>query len=454
LEADFNMKEDCERLAPRESARDRLSIGLPAEIAVRAVVAGARLTRIWQRPRKTEGDYPNMSLLDQFHWLYKVEHPLERPERGHPLDWHPSPLGDWSLPVGFKKETEVVLAAVGDLLANEHLTAPGTDLYGEIEGTLFDADISFGNLEGPLVRAGHSQVALSYGEAPSLSISLAQFAVLQGPGERRFDLLSTANNHSLDLGSEGVRFTLDRLMAERICALGTNRSVAEFGQGNIVDLGAAKIGFVSATFGLNGKTVPKGEEFAVNVVRLNRVDGEVDLSLLESQVRDCRDRGADAIVASLHWGLEHEFFPTTLQTDLARRLIDLDIDVILGHHPHVIQPLQRLERTSVGRGPGLVFYSLGNFSSPIDYVSDTLSLLARVTFAVGSVAGHRRAVIQRVEAIPVLQLTLERREVRRLQVVRLEDLLRGGVKYTGLELVAREAERYAKLVLGDDFLRC
>jgi poly-gamma-glutamate synthesis protein (capsule biosynthesis protein) len=168
-----------------------------------------------------------------------------------------------------------------------------------------------------------------------------------------FTVLATANNHAYDQGPRGVRETLERLRGEGLVAIGSGADRAQAETLQILERQGFKVAFLGFTDLFN--------------IDLNRRATEPWVRPLELEpailaVRAARSR-ADLVVVSLHWGNEYQHLPTKRQRDIARALVAAGCDVLLGHHPHVLQPVEWLEAD--GR-KALVAYSLGNFISNQD----------------------------------------------------------------------------------------
>jgi poly-gamma-glutamate synthesis protein (capsule biosynthesis protein) len=296
---------------------------------------------------------------------------------------------------------EVSLAAVGDLMVRDHLdTANSAHLYDDVRKKLFSADIVFGNLESP------ANPALPTRPFPGFNLSAeAVRRYLNIDEERGFDIVSTANNHALDQGEEGLLATLDHLEELGVRHVGTSRSPEERDDGfPILEKGGVKTAFLAYTFSTNWKDVPVTREYVVNLVRLNTMKGEPDLSLIESHIAAARKRGADVVVVSLHWGHDYEFYPERRFIERAHRIADSGADIILGHHPHVLGPLESYAPPDRDQGTPevLIAYSLGNFIPDSDskkLVYET-GMILEVTLAKGVMDGEERVWIKKAEITP------------------------------------------------------
>lgn len=217
-------------------------------------------------------------------------------------------------------------------------------VFAPIAPCLSEADYTVANLETRLAGASPG-----YHGYPRFNSPDELAPALRAAG---IDALGTANNHSLDMGWDGVVRTLDVLDGSGLRHAGTARNTAERDAPCLVDVRGVRIALLNYTDYLNGIPLPSGRPYAVNVLSVAAVAAEA---------RRARAEGAELVVAFLHWGTEYQRMPSHAQTTLAPALIDAGVDLIVGHHPHVVQPIARV-RGSSGR-EGFVAYSLGNFVS-------------------------------------------------------------------------------------------
>ena len=188
--------------------------------------------------------------------------------------------------------------------------------------------------------------------------------------EAGFDLLSTANNHTRDQGINGIFRTLDVLDETGIAHVGTYRTQEERDENSgvyVADVGGVSVAFLSYTYGLNGFRLDSDKMFAVNLFNLDYYTtlSQPDYELLTADLEAAKAMETDLIAVIIHWGVEYQNAPNAYQTDLARFLVGQGADLVLGGHPHVLQPYETITAT----GPdgeereGFVCYSLGNFIS-------------------------------------------------------------------------------------------
>ena len=194
-----------------------------------------------------------------------------------------------------------------------------------------------------------------------------------------FDLLSTTNNHSLDRGFSGLERTLNTLDSIGLPHVGTYRNQEERDSNHgivVADCGGISIAFLAYSYGTNGIPVPAGKEWCINLFNTDYATtmSTPDTALLEADMAAARKLGCDLIAVVMHWGIEYRLTPNAYQQQMAETMIDLGADLVLGGHPHVLEPYEFVT-TEAGKS-GFVCYSLGNFISSQTYeYTDTTVLL-------------------------------------------------------------------------------
>lgn len=198
-----------------------------------------------------------------------------------------------------------------------------------------------------------------------------------------FDLVSTANNHCLDRGYDGMVRTLDVLDNLGLAHVGTYRSAEERAAQNgvhVADVGGIKVAFLSYTYGTNGIPLSKSHPDTVNILHTDYMsDAQVlDTARIADDLAAAEALSPDLIAVIVHWGVEYQTTQNDHQEEIADFLFDHGADVILGSHPHVLQPMET--RTLTDRDgtthTGFVCWSLGNFiSSQNDEYTDTTVVL-------------------------------------------------------------------------------
>jgi poly-gamma-glutamate synthesis protein (capsule biosynthesis protein) len=302
----------------------------------------------------------------------------------------------------------VTIAAVGDVLMHGAVKDAAADartatndegfgwLYEPIRDLLAAADLAFANLETPIApKAGQGTRPFVFNAPPAAVQALRSAGV---------DLVSVANNHAFDQGRAGFVETMDRVQAAGVVPVGGGRVPDEAGP-RVVESNGLRIAWLGWAhfFNQDGNDCPAGEPKCVKVAQLDR----------ERAVELVREAAAshDAVVVSLHWGVEYEQQPREADVALARRLADAGAIAIIGHHPHVLQPVE-LHRRADGSS-AVIAYSLGNFISnqsrhyvhgvtPADVAATRDGVLLRLALAKRDYGGGVvRVELAGVEAIPL-----------------------------------------------------
>lgn len=278
------------------------------------------------------------------------------------------------------------VVATGDVLIHPALTEQAEEdgggdrdfrpLFAGIKPVIEAADLAICHMEVPLATAeGPFQGYPLFHAPPEVAAAIA---------DTGYDTCSTASNHTFDHGAEGARTTLDALDAAKIGHTGSARTEEEADTPLVREVNGVKVGQVSFTFDYNqGTEEPEpwmGNEISVEGV----IEG----------AKAARAAGAEVVIASLHWGIEDQHEPTDDQRDIAERILaDPAVDLIIGHHAHVVQPYEKF-------GDKWVAYGLGNSVAKHEDPRGTTEegLIARFRFA-KSDAGWR---VDKAEYIPTL----------------------------------------------------
>ena len=185
-----------------------------------------------------------------------------------------------------------------------------------------------------------------------------------------FDLLATANNHTRDQGVDGIYRTLDVLDELGLAHVGTYRSQEERDLNSgiyVANVGGISVAFLCYTYGLNGFKLNDDQRFAVNIFNKDYATtlSDFDYETVDADMAAARALGADLIAVMIHWGVEYQNTPNDYQRTIADHLFKEGADIILGGHPHVLQPYETVTVTdnAGNKKKGFVIYSFGNFIS-------------------------------------------------------------------------------------------
>lgn len=235
-----------------------------------------------------------------------------------------------------------------------------SDCFTLIAPEILKADYAVCNLEVPLGGGP------DYTGYPCFSAPDSYAEALRDAG---FDMMLTANNHCLDRRDKAARRTLEALDRLGLDHIGTYRDEAQ--RDSLVpfikNINGFKIGFLNYTYGTNGIRPNDGVEVAL-----------IDKEKIKKEIKKTRDAGAEILVVAMHWGIEYVLLENGVQRHLADFLIDEGVDLIIGGHPHVIQPMKVVRNEKEDKDV-LVVYSLGNFISNMKTADTRGGALIRAT---------------------------------------------------------------------------
>lgn len=256
------------------------------------------------------------------------------------------------------EDTSITMSVIGDIMCHDsqykdayNSTTKEYDfsyVFSDVEYYLQTADIAVGNLETTF--AGEE---IGYSNYPTFNTPEALAYDLKELG---IDVLSTANNHSLDKRYAGLESTINFLDDAGIAHTGTYTSEEEQNKILIQNVKGIKIAFLSFTYGTNGIPVPSGKEYCINLIDEELILKQLDLAKAEEP---------DLICVFMHWGTEYVTKQLESQENYADFLFENGVDIILGGHPHVLEPMEKRTITldDGTTKDGFVIYSLGNFIS-------------------------------------------------------------------------------------------
>ncbi|MEU0695845.1 CapA family protein [Streptomyces niveus] len=261
-----------------------------------------------------------------------------------------------------KGEPAFTVAAAGDILIHPQLTEQayrdaGVTQVPEAVGKKVGADVpdpDFGKIMAgvkPVISKAdlaicHFEPVVAGPKGPFRSFPdfLVPPQITKAIKQTGYDTCSTASNHTLDDGPKGVTRTLDALDAAGLKHTGSARSAAEGAKPLIVDVKGVRVAQLSYAFGFNGREVPADKPWLAN---------ENSFDAIAAAEKAARKAGAEAVILSIHWGREHHPDPSASQLKLGRRIAkETGIDLVIGHHAHVVQPMEKVDGTWIAYGLG------------------------------------------------------------------------------------------------------
>lgn len=342
-------------------------------------------------------------------------------------------------------DTTLTMAAIGDIMCHN---TQYNDAYNKDTGAydfsyVFDdislytktADICIGNLETTFAGedVGYSGYP-TFNTPDSLAYELKDIGV---------DVLSTAGNHALDKGFNGLSRTIDVLNDADIAHTGTYKTEEE--QNTILTkyVKGIKIAFVNFTYGTNGIKIPSGKEFCVNLIDNDLITKQLDLA---------KSQNPDIIVACMHWGNEYKTTPNDTQKELSTFLFQNGVDIILGTHPHVLEPMEK-QTVTLEDGTtkdGFVIYSLGNFISGQTAENTKTSIILNLTITKHT---DGKITIDKAEYKPIYMYTDKSLKTKKMKLLDInkniynyENYIDSTINKTFYDTLKSEQEKVTKIV--------
>ncbi len=275
----------------------------------------------------------------------------------------------------FSKQKELTLIFIGDVMFERGVKAKilkNNDFkfpFLKVAEFLNSADITFGNLEGPVSKRGKSQGSVySFRFDPR---------VMEGIKFAGFDVMSVANNHIMDYGRDALLDTIQILRDSGVVSVGAGENYEAANKEAIFDVKAQKVAYLAYT-----NLYPKGLMATAKGAGVS----DFDLLKIKDKISDLKNK-ADLIIISLHWGVEYKKEANEEQKKIGRELIEAGADLIIGHHPHVPEEIEQYK-------DGWIIYSLGNFVFDQNFSEETMGgLVVQIKVKNGE--------IKEVEPIPI-----------------------------------------------------
>lgn len=250
--------------------------------------------------------------------------------------------------------SKVTLVAVGDNLIHNTLIAAGeqedgsldyTTLYANIKPEIEKADIAVIDQETILGGSSFEYTGYPLFNSPW---EIGDAAIDAG-----FDIFNCATNHTMDMGWAGIEKELEYFSGkENVVALGINADERDYNSITYYEKNSITFALLNYTFGTNGIPLPKDKPWCVNLLDKDKVTADI---------KEAREN-ADVVIVFPHWGTENSHDVSDYQKEYTQLFSDLGVDIVIGCHPHVLQPVEWVTNESTGKKM-IVYYSLGNFIS-------------------------------------------------------------------------------------------
>lgn len=251
--------------------------------------------------------------------------------------------------------TNIRIAAAGDIMFHstqlesaydaQNKTYDFKSVFEDVKPIFTAADLALANFETTTAGTVMEFTGYPTFNSPDETIDAIKYAGI--------DVLTTANNHSLDTGSQGLKRTVEVIREKGIDSVGTYDTKPE-SRVLMQDVEGVKVAIISYTESTNGL----GDQYPAE--ELNAMLNLMDKEIIMKDIQEAKELEADLIIAFMHWGIEYAEEPNDKQIEFAEMMANEGVDIILGSHPHVIQ---RSEIIEVDDHKTFVIYSMGNFVS-------------------------------------------------------------------------------------------
>ncbi|MBT4287028.1 MAG: hypothetical protein HOD92_06790 [Deltaproteobacteria bacterium] len=311
---------------------------------------------------------------------------------------------------------------------------------------------AFANLESTLTTQPIAPLEYSTEKLTIINIEPEAYQAVVKWKDKSYDLVHLANNHILDCGEDGIQTTLNYLKSDNIGQIGINETAENQQRASITEVNGMRIGWVAHTYDLDSMPMPKNKPYLVNMTPFHMV-AEPDTTLIEKQIQTCHAEGCDFVIVSLHWGLEFELYPHPDQLKWAHQFAEIGADLIIGHHPHVIQHMEIYRPKCDPRKSVPILYSLGNLTPIQSHPATVSSLVARLKLAKGKLDGETCIVPTQLDLTPVVTLQLNSSANSPLGIYELSSLLttKRANCSDGLNKYVKEVADYVDLTIGSDW---
>lgn len=252
------------------------------------------------------------------------------------------------------KKSNIKILAVGDIMFHSPQFKAAynkkqgnydfTPTFKHIKSYIQESDLSLGNFE--TVTAGKE---IGFHGFPRFNTPKESLLAIKDAG---FNILSTANNHSLDQGKVGLINTIDSIEEYGMKNIGTYKEPSS--RILIEEIEGIKMAFLCYTYGMNGMDATLTSE------ELGYMINKIDEDKIKEDIKESKELGSDITIIFIHWGNEYQREPSKYQIELGKKMIDWGANIILGSHPHVIQKSEIVPKDGKNN---FIIYSMGNFLS-------------------------------------------------------------------------------------------
>lgn len=250
--------------------------------------------------------------------------------------------------------SKVTLIAVGDNLIHNTLIAAGeqedgsldyTSLYANIKPDIEKADIAV--IDQETILGG------DFFEYTGYPLFNSPWEIGDAAIDAGFDIFNCATNHTMDMGWAGIEKELEYFSDKKnVVALGINADEREYNTITYYEKNSITFALLNYTYGTNGISLPEDKPWCVNLLDEEKVTADI---------KEAREH-ADVVIVFPHWGTENSHEVSDYQREYTQLFSDLGVDIVIGCHPHVLQPVEWVTNETTGKKM-IVYYSLGNFIS-------------------------------------------------------------------------------------------
>lgn len=251
-----------------------------------------------------------------------------------------------------------------------------------------------------------------------------------------FDVVLHATNHAMDKGEAGLQRTLEFWKKySNITILGVNETQEDANTVKVVEVNGIRIAMLNYTYGLNGLPLPKHRTYMVNLLDEQSIRDDIVKAKQQS----------DFLIVFPHWGNEYVYQPVDSQEKWTKLFLELGVDLVIGAHPHVLEPVEWVEGENGHKM--LVYYSLGNYISSQTEVPRMLGGLAKVTI---EKVGNQKAVIKEASITPIVtHISKKGKEYTVYKLSEYTQQLASKHKLSSKGLSIKKLKSLSKQILGD-----